>query len=114
MATELYALKIGISFEVDASLTPLIIEYDSSTSIHLILQEDPYYAIEGAIVEDIRRLLASLPCYSTCFVPHTTNRVANRLARYSLGQEALAYWFSDPHLYLQDCLNEDSPKCTIA
>ncbi|CAL2237477.1 unnamed protein product [Prunus armeniaca] len=73
-----YAPKIGISFEVDASLT-LIIEYDSSTAIHLILHEDPCYAAEGALVEDIRRLLSSLPCYSALVVPHTANRVADRL-----------------------------------
>ncbi|KAL6270165.1 hypothetical protein ACE6H2_027076 [Prunus campanulata] len=43
LATELCALKIGISFAVDASLTPLIIESNSSTASHLIFQDDPCY-----------------------------------------------------------------------
>ncbi|VVA18102.1 PREDICTED: CICLE_v10013533mg [Prunus dulcis] len=41
LATELYALKIGISFAVVASLTPLITESNSSTAIPLIVQENP-------------------------------------------------------------------------
>ncbi|XP_021833040.1 uncharacterized protein LOC110772866 [Prunus avium] len=61
LPTVLYTLKIGNSFAVDASLTPLIIEFDSSISIHLILQEDPCYAAEGALLKDIRGLLALPP-----------------------------------------------------
>lgn len=54
LAIELYALKIGISFAVDASLTPLIIESNSSTTIYLIVQENSCYEAEGALIEDIR------------------------------------------------------------
>ncbi|CAL8994429.1 unnamed protein product, partial [Prunus brigantina] len=85
--TELYALKIGISFMVDASLTPLIIESDSSTVIHLILQEDPCYAARRALVEDIRGLLTLLPSYSARLIPRTANGVVDHLARFNLGQE---------------------------
>ncbi|CAL8990834.1 unnamed protein product [Prunus brigantina] len=113
LATELYALKIGISFSVDASLTPLIIESNSLTAIYLIVQENPCYEAEWALVEDIRQLLASFPSYSVCFVPRTANGVADLLARFNLVQKALDFWFSDPLLWLQDCLNEDSRKCTI-
>ncbi|CAB4262200.1 unnamed protein product [Prunus armeniaca] len=97
LATELYALKIGISFAVDASLTPL----------------NPCYEAEGALIEDIRQFLASFSSYSVRFVPRTTNEVAGRLARFNLVQKALDFWFSDPLLWLQDCLNEDSRECTI-
>ncbi|CAL8083829.1 unnamed protein product [Prunus armeniaca] len=112
LATDLYAPKIGISFVMDASITPLIIESDSSNAIHMILQENPCYAVEGALVEEIRWLLDLLPSYSACVVPRTANEVADLLMRFSLGQEDLTFWFSDPPLWLQDCLIEDSPDYT--
>ncbi|CAB4292818.1 unnamed protein product [Prunus armeniaca] len=100
LATELYALKIGISFAVDASLTPLVIESNSSTTIYLIIQENPCYEAEGALIEDIRQFLASFSSYSVRFVPRTTNGVADRLARFNLVQKALDFWFFDPLLWL--------------
>ncbi|KAL6293612.1 hypothetical protein ACE6H2_001754 [Prunus campanulata] len=112
LGIKLYALKIGISFELESSITPLIIESDSSNAIHLILQEDPCFAAEGALVEEIRWLLDLLPSYSARFVLRTANKVADRLVRFSLGQEDLTFWFSDPPLWLQYCLIEDSPDCT--
>lgn len=111
LATELYAFKIGISFEVDASFTPIIIESDSLTVIQLLLQDDPCYAAEGPLVDDIRWLLASFHSYSANFVPRTANGVANRLTRFSLGQDDLAFWLYDPPPWLQDCLLADSPVC---
>ncbi|BFG38278.1 hypothetical protein CerSpe_245520 [Prunus speciosa] len=111
LATELYALKICISFAVDASFTPIIIESDSLTVIQLLLQDDPCYTAEGPLVDDIKRLIALFSSYSARFVPRTANGVADHLARFSLGQEDLAFWLSNPPLWLQDCLLADSPIC---
>ncbi|CAB4267261.1 unnamed protein product [Prunus armeniaca] len=33
---ELYALKVGISFALDASCVPLVVESDSSTAVQMI------------------------------------------------------------------------------
>lgn len=96
LATKLYALKIGISFAVDASFRPIIIESDSLTVIQLLLQDDPCYAAKGPLVDNIRRVLASFPSYSAHFVPCTVNGVADRLAGFNLGQEDLAFWLSEP------------------
>ncbi|CAL8169991.1 unnamed protein product [Prunus armeniaca] len=100
LATKLYALKICISFAVDASFTPIIIESDSLIVIQLLLQDDPCYATEGPFVDDIRLLLASFPSYSAHLVPRPTNGVVDRLARFNLGQEDLAFWLSDPPPWL--------------
>ncbi|CAL9028974.1 unnamed protein product [Prunus brigantina] len=44
LATEFYVLKIGISFAVDASFSPLLVESDSLSVIQLLLKEEACYA----------------------------------------------------------------------
>ncbi|CAB4279228.1 unnamed protein product [Prunus armeniaca] len=46
LATKFYALKIGISFAVDASFSPLLVEYDSLSVIQLLLKEEACYTAE--------------------------------------------------------------------
>ncbi|CAL9016429.1 unnamed protein product [Prunus brigantina] len=93
-ATELYALKVGLSFALDASLLPLVVESDSLVAVQLLSKEEECLALEGVLVTEIRHLLLALfSC--ACFVPHTTNTVADRIARYSLRVEELCYWLGD-------------------
>ncbi|VVA34578.1 PREDICTED: reverse mRNAase [Prunus dulcis] len=82
-ATELYALKVGLSFALDASLLPLVVESDSLLAVQLLSKEEECLAPEGVLVTKIRLPLLAL---SSCvrFVPHTANTVAYRIARYSL------------------------------
>lgn len=99
LATELYALKIGISFAVD--------------SIQLLLQEDSCYAAEGPLVDDIRRLLASFPSYSAHFVPYTANWFENGVAQFSLGQDDLAFWLANARPWLGDCMFPCKLPCLL-
>lgn len=95
LATEFYALKIGIFFAVDASFSPLLVESDSLSVIQFLLKEKACYAAEWVLIDDVWRLFASSSSLSVCFVPHTANGVANRLAHFSLYQEdfiLLVYW----------------------
>lgn len=91
LATELFALKVRISFAVDASFSPLMIEYDSLIAIQLLLKEETCYVAKGVIIEDIQHLLSSVPTYSIRFVPHTANGVADLLACSRLCQEDLSF-----------------------
>ncbi|ONI02329.1 hypothetical protein PRUPE_6G191300 [Prunus persica] len=67
------------SFAIDASFSPLLVDYDSLNAIQLLLKEETCYAAEWVLVEEIRRLLVSTPSYSIRFAPRTTNGVADRL-----------------------------------
>ncbi|ONH94901.1 hypothetical protein PRUPE_7G038400 [Prunus persica] len=82
-ATELYALKVGLSFALDVSLLPLVVESDSLAAVQLLSKEEEYLAPEGVLVTEIRLPFLAL---SSCvrFVPHTANTVAYRIAHYSL------------------------------
>ncbi|KAI5343110.1 hypothetical protein L3X38_010986 [Prunus dulcis] len=57
LAIELYALKFGLSFAIDASFLPLIVEIDSLFATQLTLKDEVCVAAEGVLVEDIRLLL---------------------------------------------------------
>ncbi|CAB4320246.1 unnamed protein product [Prunus armeniaca] len=46
LATKLYALKFGISFAIDASFFPLVIETNSLSATHFILKDEVCYAAE--------------------------------------------------------------------
>ncbi|CAB4286391.1 unnamed protein product [Prunus armeniaca] len=83
LATELYALKVSLSFVLDASLLPLVVESNSLAAVQLPSKEEECLAHEGVLVTEIRRLLLAL---SSCvhFVPHTANIVAHSIASYSL------------------------------
>lgn len=91
LATELYALKNGTFFALDASFSPLLGVCDSLSAIQLLNKEETCYRVEGALVEDLRWLLASSLSLSTRFVPHTANGVADCFKRFSLGQEDLSF-----------------------
>ncbi|BFG24761.1 hypothetical protein CerSpe_110350 [Prunus speciosa] len=106
LATELYALKVGLSFALDASLLPLVVEFDSLATVQLLSKEEECLAHEGVLVTEIRRLLLALsPCVR--FVPHTANTVAHRIACYSLRAKELCYWLGDGPPWLLDGIRED-------
>ncbi|CAL9025195.1 unnamed protein product [Prunus brigantina] len=83
LAIELYALKVGLSFALDASLLPLVVESDSLAAVQLLSKEEECLAPEGVLVTEIRRLLLALSSYVR-FVPHTANTMAHRIASCSL------------------------------
>lgn len=109
LAIELYALKFGLSFAIDASFLPLIVEIDSRFATQLILKDEVCIAVEGVFVEDIRLLLAYVSSSSIHHVPRTANGVVDSIARYGLSQEDLTFWFDMPPLWLWDCLCDDCP-----
>ncbi|CAB4286106.1 unnamed protein product [Prunus armeniaca] len=84
-------------------------ESDSLAAIQLLLKKETCYTAKGVLVEEIRQLLASLPSFSACFVPCTTNGVVDPLALFNLVEDDLSFWFTDPTVWLQDYLIEDSP-----
>ncbi|KAI5313771.1 PREDICTED: non-ltr retroelement reverse mRNAase [Prunus dulcis] len=84
VATELYALKFEISFVIDASFYPLVIENNSLSATHFILKDEVCYAAERVLVEDIHHLLASVSSCFVCYVPQTANGVAYRIAHFIL------------------------------
>ncbi|CAL2270750.1 unnamed protein product [Prunus armeniaca] len=84
-------------------------ESDSLAAIQLLLKKETCYMAKGVLVKEIRQLLASLPSFSACFVPCTTNGVVDPLALFNLVEDDLSFWFTDPTVWLQDYLIEDSP-----
>lgn len=90
LAIELYALKFGLSFAIDASFLSLIVEIDSLFATQLTLKDEVCVVAERVLVEDIRLLLAYVSSYH---VPWTANGVVNSIARYGLSQEDLTFWF---------------------
>ncbi|KAI5324460.1 hypothetical protein L3X38_033533 [Prunus dulcis] len=94
LATELYALKEGLSFDLDTSLLPLVVESDSLAAMQLLSKEEECLSHEGVLVTEIWRILLAL--YSCVrFVPRTANTVTHRIANYSLRVEELCYWLGD-------------------
>ncbi|KAI5318567.1 hypothetical protein L3X38_038275 [Prunus dulcis] len=91
LATELYALKFGISFAIDAFFFPLMIETNSLSATQLILKDEVCYAAKGVFVEDIGCLLALVSSCSVRYVPRTANGVDDGTARFSLSQEDLSF-----------------------
>ncbi|KAI5336083.1 hypothetical protein L3X38_026217 [Prunus dulcis] len=53
LATELYALKIRISFALDASLVPLEIESNSLLAVSMVNSEEECLATEGGLLEGV-------------------------------------------------------------
>ncbi|CAB4289862.1 unnamed protein product [Prunus armeniaca] len=103
LATKLYALKFGISFAIDASFFPLVIETNSLSATHFILKDEVCYAAERVLVEDIHHLLASVSSCFVHYVPWTASGVAYHIACFSLSQDDLSFWFEEPPSLLWDC-----------
>lgn len=79
-----HPLKSGISFVLNASSLSLIIESDSLTATQLLLKEEACYAVEGVLVKEIRRLLASTSSCFVHFILRTANGVVDRIVRFNL------------------------------
>ncbi|ONH91237.1 hypothetical protein PRUPE_8G101300 [Prunus persica] len=94
LTTKLYALKVGLSFALDASLLPVVVESDYLAAVQLLSKEEKCLAHEGVLVTKIRHLFLALS-FCVRFIPHTTNTVAHRIARYSLREEELCYWLGN-------------------
>lgn len=93
LATEFYALKIGISFAVDASFSPLLVESDSlvlSNCFLLMTSDSSLFHRRPSLF-----ILFPMELQIVSLVSVFAKRI-------------LSFWFTDPPLWLQDCLYEDS------
>ncbi|CAB4263129.1 unnamed protein product [Prunus armeniaca] len=106
LAIEIYALKIGLSFTLNASFMPLVVESDSLATVQLLLKEEECLALKVVLVTEIRRLLLVL---SSCvrFVPRTANILAHCIAYYCLCAEELCFWLGNGPPWLLDGVKED-------
>ncbi|VVA28250.1 PREDICTED: reverse mRNAase [Prunus dulcis] len=106
LATELYALKVGLSFALDASFLTLVVESDSLAAVQFLSKNEECLAPEGVLVTKIQRLLLAL---SSCFrlVPRTANTVAYRIGHYSLCAKELCFWLGDGPPWLLDGIRND-------
>ncbi|KAI5343338.1 hypothetical protein L3X38_011214 [Prunus dulcis] len=59
LATELYAMKIDLSFALDAVIVALVVESDSLLAVQLVTSDVECLALEGGLVDEIRNLLKS-------------------------------------------------------
>ncbi|KAH0981197.1 hypothetical protein GBA52_008374 [Prunus armeniaca] len=59
LATKLYAMKIGLSFALDAAVVPWVVESDSLLAVQLVTSDVECFAVEGGLVDAIRNLLKS-------------------------------------------------------
>lgn len=57
LATELYAIKVGLSFVLDASLVMLIVESDFLQAVEFVNSYEDCFALEGMFVDEIHRIL---------------------------------------------------------
>ncbi|KAI5338396.1 hypothetical protein L3X38_017667 [Prunus dulcis] len=113
LATELYALKIGIFFALDASLMPLEIETNSLLAVSMVNSEEDCLAAEGGLVEAVRCLLANSASSPIRNIPLEANKVAHRIARFSLRDQSLSCWMDVGLLWLMDAVSDDRPESTV-
>ncbi|KAH0983181.1 hypothetical protein GBA52_010358 [Prunus armeniaca] len=60
---ELYTLKNGLLFALDAGFVPLFVQTDCLNVVQLINNEEVCLAPEGSSVEGIRTLLQQVPIF---------------------------------------------------
>ncbi|BFG25219.1 hypothetical protein CerSpe_114930 [Prunus speciosa] len=89
LATELYAIKIGLSFALDATFVPLVVESDSLLAGQLVTSDVECLAMEGGLVDEIRKMLKSGPQVA---VQHIS-RKANMIAKFNLRVRGFDFWF---------------------
>ncbi|VVA41677.1 PREDICTED: expressed, partial [Prunus dulcis] len=63
LAIEIYVFKVGLSFALDASLLPLVVESNSLAAVQLLSKEEECLGPKGVLVTEIRRLLPELSSY---------------------------------------------------
>ncbi|BFG29918.1 hypothetical protein CerSpe_161930 [Prunus speciosa] len=110
LAVELFALKTGISFALDASWFPLVVESDSLMAVNMVNSVEDCLAPEGGLVEGVRRLLASHVPVTVSHVSHHANKAAHRIARFSLRDQSLSCWLDGGPLWLMDTVYDDRPE----
>ncbi|CAL8151990.1 unnamed protein product [Prunus armeniaca] len=113
LATELYALKIGISFALDMSLVPLEIESDSLQAVSMVNSEEECLAAEGGLVDGVRRLLVRSASTAVRHIPRQANKAAHRIARFSLRDQSLSLWLDVGPLWLMDAVYDDCHESTV-
>ncbi|BFG34783.1 hypothetical protein CerSpe_210560 [Prunus speciosa] len=113
LATELYALKTGISFALDASLVPLVIESDSLLAVNMVNCDEECLAAEGGLVDGVRRLLNHV-IVSISHISRHANKAARRIARFSLREQSLSCWLDEGPLWLMDAVYDDRSETSVS
>ncbi|BFG30866.1 hypothetical protein CerSpe_171400 [Prunus speciosa] len=110
LAVELFALKTGIAFALDASWVPLVVESDSLMAVNMVNSEEDCLAAEGGLVEGVRRLLANHVLVTITHVSRHANKAAHRIARFSLRDQSLSCRLDVGPLWLLDAVHDDRPE----
>ncbi|BFG41108.1 hypothetical protein CerSpe_273820 [Prunus speciosa] len=113
LATELYALKTGISFVLDASLVPLVIESDSLLAVNMVNCDEECLAAEGGLVDGVRRLLNHV-IVSVSHISRHANKAAHRIAHFSLREQSLSCWLDEGPLWLMDAVYDDRSETSVS
>ncbi|CAB4316864.1 unnamed protein product [Prunus armeniaca] len=113
LATELYALKVGISFALDVSPLPLEIESDSVQAVSMVNSEEECLTTEGGLVDGVRHLLVRSASTVVRHVPRQANKAAHRIARFSLRDQSLSFWLDVGPLWLMDAVYDDWHEPTV-
>ncbi|KAH0983134.1 hypothetical protein GBA52_010311 [Prunus armeniaca] len=106
LATELYALKVGLSFALE-------IESDSLQAVSMVNSEEECLDAEGGLVDGVQRLLVSSASSTVRYIPRQANKAAHRIARFSLRDQSLSYWLDVGPLWLMDAVFDDWHVPTI-
>ncbi|CAL9001349.1 unnamed protein product, partial [Prunus brigantina] len=107
LATELYALKVGLSFAVDASMVPLEIESDSLQAVAMVTSGEECFAAEGGLVDGVRSILVRSMSAVVRHIPRQANQAAHRIARFSLRDQGLSVWLDGGPPWLMDAVHDD-------
>ncbi|CAL9020823.1 unnamed protein product [Prunus brigantina] len=113
LATELYAIKVGLSFVLDASLVMLIVESDFLQAVEFVNSYEDCFALEGMFVDEIHRILKTSSNVIIQHVSRKANGVAHQVAQYSLRNPGLSFWMEVGSPWLMDCLKSNNSTLNV-
>ncbi|KAK3183290.1 hypothetical protein Dsin_030576 [Dipteronia sinensis] len=95
LIAEAMAVLKGLQFSHNAGLWPCVLETDAQVVVNLVKGKFDVFSEVGLIIEDINRLLHSVPGCVVNFVPRNANMAAHNLAKLDLSLDSDCFWMEE-------------------
>lgn len=83
LTAELEAIKLGMKYFFDNSITEFHIFSDSLDVVHAIRSRAEYLGIEEHIIDDLRIMIGNTSVKGICYTLCSNNKVAHKMAKFA-------------------------------
>lgn len=113
LSIEALGLLNGLKIAEARGFVNFEVELDAINLVNAIHGNSLNFSPQGAIIEEIRKLVVKLKIANIHYAPRSQNKVAHNIANYAINEGGSFFWESNPPNWLNLLLDADVVDCSL-